>query len=77
LGTQSGFTVQEVIAQAMNDQDFHTALCSVAESRRAAATVSNDRLGRWLKKNEGKILNGLKLTKAGQSGGYAIWKLTR
>ena len=76
LGTQSGFTVQEVIARAINEQDFHAALCSVAESRSATSTVSNDRLGRWLKANEGKIVNGLKLKQVGRSGGYPIWKLT-
>jgi hypothetical protein len=76
LGTQSGFTLQEVIAQAMKDQDFYTALRSVAESRGAAGIVSNDRLGRWLKTNEGKIVNGLKLKKVGRSRGYPIWKLT-
>jgi putative DNA primase/helicase len=77
LGTQSGFTVQEVIAQAIKDQDFYTALRSVAESRSATGIVSNDRLGRWLKMNEGKIVNGLKLKKVGRSGGYPIWRLTR
>ena len=77
LGTQSGFTVQEVIARAIKDQDFYTALRSVAESRGAAGIVSNDRLGRWLKMNEGKIVNGLKLKQVGRSGGYPIWRLTR
>ena len=75
LGTQSGFTVQEVIARAINDQDFYSALRSVAESRGAAGIVSNDRLGRWHKTNEGKIVNGLKLKSVGRSGGYPIWKL--
>jgi hypothetical protein len=77
LGTQLGFTVQEVINQAINDQDFHTALRNVAEGRRTTGIVSNDRLGRWLKMNEGKIVNGLKLEEVGRSGGYRIWRLTR
>ena len=62
-------------SQSGNDQDFHAALRNVAESRSAAGTVSNDRLGRWLKMNEGKIVNGLKLKSVGRSGGYPIWKL--
>jgi hypothetical protein len=39
--------------------------------------VSSDRLGRWLRKNEGKIHDNLKLARAGILRGYPLWTLVR
>jgi hypothetical protein len=40
-------------------------------------TISNQRLGRWLSKNEGKIANGLKLQRAGLVNGFPLWQVVR
>ena len=62
LGTGSAHTMREIIAAAVSCPDFHNALLTVAAAR-SGNVVSNDRLGRWLKANEGKIVNGLSLTR--------------
>jgi bifunctional DNA primase/polymerase-like protein len=74
LGTAISFTVQQVIARAISDQDFFGALAAVAISRQGWS-ISNDRLGRWLNKNDGKIVNKLKLSKTGISAGYPLWQV--
>jgi hypothetical protein len=74
LGVHSAYTVQAVIERAVNFPTFYTALMNVAASR-AGGTVSNDRLGRWLKRVQGKIVNGLKLVQEGNAHGYPLWML--
>jgi len=74
LGTASSFTVQQVIARAIGDQDFFGALATVAISKQGGS-ISNDRLGRWLNKNDGKIVNRLKLLKMGIRNGYPLWQV--
>jgi len=76
LGTISRYTVQAVIARAPVDIDFHAALLNVAASRSSGGTVSNDRLGRWLKKVEGRIVGELALERTGSAGGYPLWRLS-
>jgi hypothetical protein len=58
LGIDSEHTVQQVINSAVNVADFHVALVNVARMR-GNSLVSNERLGRWLKKIEGQIVGGL------------------
>jgi hypothetical protein len=67
-------TVQQVINYAINITDFHVALLNVAQGRNSS-TISNDRLGRWLKKVEGRVVDGLMLRCTGQSYGYPTWSL--
>jgi hypothetical protein len=74
LGVHSAHTVQQVIERAVNTPMFYTALLNVAASK-AGGTVSNDRLGRWLKRVEGKIVNGLRLVRVGNQHGYPTWGL--
>ena len=90
LGTTDSFTVQQVIDKAVKlaagqlgiagkppippDPDFYHALTAVA----AAASgngISNDRLGRWLSKNNGKIVGKLKLVRVGMKTGYPLWQV--
>jgi hypothetical protein len=66
--------MREILAAAVNCPDFHNALLTVAAAR-SGNVVSNDRLGRWLKANEGKIVNGLSLTRDGIANGYPLWRL--
>jgi Bifunctional DNA primase/polymerase, N-terminal len=75
LGTANSFTIQEVIARAINDRDFFGALAAVAISKQSGS-ISNDRLGRWLNKNDGKIVNKLKLSKMGIKAGYPLWQVS-
>jgi hypothetical protein len=74
LGIGAPCTVQEVIARAVNVPEFYIALMNVAASK-SGGSVNNDRLGRWLKRVEGEINNGLRLVCAGIRSGYPIWSL--
>jgi hypothetical protein len=67
-------TVQQVIGRALTVSDFQAALVAVAGSHTGIMVVS-DRLGRWLKKVEGRIMNGLMLTCSGLKDGYPLWQL--
>jgi len=77
LGVDRRHTVQDVIERALNNRDFYNALIAVAENRSGGGTISNDRLGRWLRKNEGKLAAGLKLLRDGISRGYPQWRLSQ
>jgi hypothetical protein len=74
IGVSVEKTVQEVINRAVNANDFHVALLNVAASRNSNV-VSNDRLGRWLRKVEGKVVKGLVLKCVDRVRGYPIWSL--
>ena len=75
LGENSRHTVQGVIDYAINIPEFYTALLNVA-AHKTGSMVSNDRLGRWLNRIQGKIVNGLCLTREStKHGGYPIWTL--
>ena len=76
LGHEQAYTVQDVIKLAALEADFQTALVAVAGNR-TGLLVSNDRLGRWLKKVQGKIVNGLCLLQAGNVRGYPFWRLSK
>jgi hypothetical protein len=74
LVTGQKYTIQEVIGRAVNISTFYTALMNVAASK-SGGVVSNDRLGRWLKRVEGKIVNGLRFLQEGSRQGYPCWTL--
>jgi len=76
LVTGQKYTIQEVIGRAVNISAFYTALMNVAASK-SGGVVSNDRLGRWLKRVEGKIVNGLRFLQEGSRQGYPCWTLRR
>jgi hypothetical protein len=76
LGTDHRHTVREVIDRAVNAPTFYAALMSAGGSR-SGQSVSNDRLGRWLKRIQGKIVNGLTLAQDGIRDGYPIWTLRK
>jgi putative DNA primase/helicase len=73
LGTSNHYTVQDVIGRAIVDRDLFAALAAVAVS--SSGAISNDRLGRWLGKNNNKIVNRLKLMKVGIRAGYPMWQV--
>jgi putative DNA primase/helicase len=74
IGVNVARTVREIINIAVTYPDFLAALLIIA-SNKSATVVSNDRLGRWLKQNEGKIAAGLSLVRAGNTHGYPLWRL--
>jgi len=65
---KNGMTAAEVATQAglPGHADLHRALLEVAVSKRDSEKVDAFRLGHWLKKQKGKVANGLKLEKAGE-----------
>ena len=74
FGTTNSFTVQQIIDRAIVDHEVFGAFEPIARSR--SGGLSNHRLGRWLNKNKGKVINGLKLTKTGIAhGNYPLWRL--
>jgi putative DNA primase/helicase len=85
LGVTSSHTVQSVINRAMVDQGFYGAIAEVAAGTQGG--LSNDRLGRWLRKNEGKVIDAigtgtnagkpvvLRLRNTSVGGGYPHWLL--
>jgi putative DNA primase/helicase len=70
------YTVQQVIGRALINSDFHNALMAVASSP-SGGSVNSVKLGRWLNRAKGKIVNGLKLLQVGSKHGYPLWKLVR
>jgi hypothetical protein len=77
LGTNSAYTIRQVVDAAMNRTDFYNALLMVAADKRSNNTVCNNRLGRWLKATEKKIVNGLSLIRNGMIDGYPLWRLEK
>jgi len=74
LGTNSAHTMREVINVAISRGDFYNALLAVGASR-SGNVLSNERLGRWLKANEAKIVSGFSIVRAGSRDGYPLWRL--
>jgi hypothetical protein len=74
IGTE--YSIQEVIERAINAPGFYTALMNVAGSR-AGQSISNERLGRWLKQVRGKMVGNLVLQSPGRRVGHALWVLMR
>jgi hypothetical protein len=75
LGLNTAYTIQGVIERAVNVGSFYTALLNVAVNR-SGGSVSNERLGRWLKRMQSKIVMGLRFVQDGNKDGYPLWKLT-
>jgi hypothetical protein len=73
LGTTSAYSIQQIINRAALDADFFGALMAVAAATHGNV-ISNDRLGRYLAKSNGRIIDKLKLEKRGfSSSGYPLW----
>jgi hypothetical protein len=74
LGVNSAYSVQQLVGRAVNTPSFYTALLNVAANK-TGGTVSNERLGRWLKRVQDKIVSGLRLVQEGIAHGYPLWSL--
>jgi hypothetical protein len=75
LGLAGTHTIKQVIDRAVVDQDFFNAIIAVSSTNQG--TISNQRFGKWLSKNEGKIANGLKLVKAALAHGFSLWQVVK
>jgi hypothetical protein len=73
VGIRVERTAQQAISVAITANDFHVALLNVAQAH-SGNIVSNKRLGRWLKENEGRIVDGLTF-RSRHLAGYWIWSL--
>jgi len=62
--------------ETLKHPEFHTALMAVAAEN---GQISNLRLGNWLRKNKGRILNGLRFEPSGtrSSSGGIRWKVQK
>jgi putative DNA primase/helicase len=88
LGLGNGFTVKDLADRADErtktllgeptehaHPEWRDCLIRIAGER---GTVSTKRLGYWLRNREGRIVNGLRVAKAGTAhGGAALWSLKR
>jgi hypothetical protein len=90
LGVVDFFTVQQVIDKAtklatgelgiggspavLPRPEFYHALTAVA-SAKAGKGISNERFGRWLNRNNGKIVGTLRLVRIGNTNGYPTWQV--
>jgi hypothetical protein len=90
LGTADAFTIQQVIDKATElaagqvaiagkqaipaDREFYNALYAVAGASKGSG-ISNSRLGRWLGKNNGKIVGKLKLLRSGVTASGTRWRV--
>jgi hypothetical protein len=75
IGAVTQVKVQSIINKAVLAPDLHNALMAVAEAR-GRSVISPERLGRWLRKVEGRIVGGKALRQAGMVDGYQNWALT-
>jgi hypothetical protein len=74
LGPGAKYSVSEIIARAEIAAPFISALLIVAPDR-AGTKVNPIALGKWLKHNENKIVDGLAFIKAGATQGHLTWAL--
>jgi putative DNA primase/helicase len=74
FGVNARRTIQQVISTALVNSDLHSALVAVAGNQ-SGLLISNERLGRWLRKVEGKVVNDLRLIRDGNEHGHWLWKL--
>ena len=64
--------VRNLIEQADFDEEFKEVLNDIAEER---GDINRRKLGRWIKRNEGRIVNGLHLTRASGAGNSSAWRV--
>lgn len=64
------------LQQLPTNQRLYDALLAVAEDQRHHGSISNDRLGRWLSKVNGKYEQGLRIVRNGSAHGYPRWQLS-
>jgi hypothetical protein len=74
LGLGLEYTTQQIVNRALGVNDLYVALMTVARAK-SGNVISAERLGRWLKKVEGRIVSGMTLNCVGIREGYRFWTL--
>jgi putative DNA primase/helicase len=74
IGANAPMNIQGIINKALVAPDLRNALMAVAEARNRQV-ISPDRLGKWLRKVDGRIVSGNALRQAGVVHGYPNWVL--
>ena len=74
IGPNVPVKIQEIINKGVMAPDLHAALMAVADAP-GRQVVSTDRLGRWLRKVDGRIVSGRAIRQAGVEHGYPRWSL--
>lgn len=54
------------------DDEFKEILNDIAKER---GDINRRKLGRWIKRNEGRIVNGLRLNRASGGGSASAWRV--
>jgi hypothetical protein len=72
----NAYNAQEVINLALGVPDFYSALMAVAPAPRGSV-ISAVSLGRYLKRVQGKIVNGYSVLEAGITHGYRRWHVVK
>jgi hypothetical protein len=62
-----------VLAAGENEFDDDDILKEIAGDKHG--TINNTRLGRWIKRNERKVVNGLRFTRASASTNTVLWRV--
>jgi putative DNA primase/helicase len=75
IGPNAPLNIQGIINKALVAPDLHNALMAVAEAP-GRQVISPDRLGRWLRKVDGRTVSGGAIGQAGVTRGYPNWVLT-
>ena len=66
--------VRNLIIHAQSDVEFNETLRDIAEER---GDINRRKLGWWLKRHEGRIVNGLRLVRASGGGSATAWRVER
>jgi hypothetical protein len=74
IGLNTPVKIQDIINKGLMAPELQTALLAVAEAQ-GRQVVSPDRLGRWLRKVDGRIVLGRAIRQAGAVHGYQRWSL--
>jgi putative DNA primase/helicase len=74
IGPNVPVKIQDIVNKGVMAPDLQAALMAVADAP-GRQTVSTDRLGRWLRKVEGRIVSGRAIRQVGVVDGYPRWSL--
>jgi putative DNA primase/helicase len=75
IGLNTPVRMQDIINKGLMAPDLQAALMAVAEAP-GRQVVSTERLGKWLRKVDGRIVSGMAIRQVGAVDGYPRWSLT-
>ena len=75
LNIGSEFHAQQLVERSLFNQELRDALLAVAQAQNSSGVISTKRLGRWLKRVDGKICQGLCIKRSRILAGHTMWRL--